>query len=165
MIRKKQGIHTAIEGYFREANATDIMIVADKLREEDCNTIKWMTDLPNREAMKITCKASLESYTIVVDGRPVGMFGVAGKKDIVQPWLLMSDWMSEFPHLKREFLVECRRVILGFKPKYKKLFNFVYRDHKDHIKWLEWLGFKVKDLYTEFGPYKKPFYYFEMENK
>ena len=65
MIRKKQGIHTAIEGYFREANATDIMIVADKLREEDCNTIKWMTDLPNREAMKITCKASLESYTIV----------------------------------------------------------------------------------------------------
>ncbi len=44
MIRKKQGIHTAIEGYFREANATDIMIVADKLREEDCNTIKWMTD-------------------------------------------------------------------------------------------------------------------------
>ena len=165
MIRKKQGIHTAIEGYFREAIAPDIESVANKLRPEDTNTIRWMTDLDNKEGLKTTCNASLESYTIVIDGIPEGMFGVAGKDDIGQPWLLMSDWIERYPHLRREFLLECKKVIIDIKPRYKKLFNFVSKEHTEHIKWLEWLGFKVKDLYPEFGPHKKPFYYFEMENK
>ena len=57
MIRKKQGIHTAIEGYFREAIAPDIESVANKLRPEDTNTIRWMTDLDNKEGLKTTCNA------------------------------------------------------------------------------------------------------------
>lgn len=165
MIRKKKGIKSAIQGYFREAVATDIEMVASKLRTEDSNTIKWMTDLSNKEGMRMTCKASLESYTIVIDGIPEGMFGVAGKNNIGQPWLLMSDWMDRYPHLRREFLVECRRVIEMIQPRYAKLFNFVSQEHVEHIKWLEWLGFKIQDLYPEFGPHKKPFFYFEMENK
>jgi len=162
MIRRKQGIYTALEGYFREAVATDIEIVADKLRPEDTNTIRWMTDLTNKEGLKTTCRASLESYTIVINGQPEGMFGVAGRDDVGQPWLLMSDWIERYPHLRREFLVECKKVIMDIRPRYKKLFNFVSKEHLDHIKWLEWLGFKVIASLPEFGPYKKHFYHFEL---
>ena len=47
MIRKKQGIHTAIEGYFREAIAPDIESVANKLRPEDTNTIRYQLNKTN----------------------------------------------------------------------------------------------------------------------
>jgi len=96
----------------------------------------------------------------------VGMFGVAGVVgEEGSPWLLMSDFLDSKPHLKKLFLVECRRWIAQKQLDYKKMWNFVYKDHIQHIQWLEWLGFKVQDLYPQFGPYKKPFLYFEMEGK
>ena len=163
MIRKQKDIHNLLNNYFRQSIPLDVSALCSKLRQEDCNTIKFMTDLTPAEGLGMSYKSSLESYTIVIDGAAEGMFGVSGSKDVGQPWLLMSDWLLTHTQLKREFLIETRKWIATVIPKYKKLFNFFHKDHVDHRKWLEWLGFTVMDLYPEFGPHKKPFYYFEMK--
>lgn len=152
-----------VNAYFRPSFDTDVGFVAPMLRQEDKNTIKWMTDMTPYEGLHYTWANSLECNTIVVDQQVVGMFGVAGSYDDGCPWMLVTDFLQRHPHLNRLFLIESRKWIREKQFEYKKMFNFVSASHKEHIRWIEWLGFKVIDLYKDFGPYKKPFLYFEMK--
>ena len=155
-----------LNAYYRPSVEWDVEFLAPWLRPMDKQTIRWMTDMTAHDGLEYTFSNSAESNSIVVNDTVVGMFGVAGVTGQEgSPWLLMSDFLDTSPHLKKLFLVECRRWIEAKKLQYKRLWNFVYKDHKQHIQWLKWLGFKVKDLYPQFGPYKKPFLYFEMEGK
>tara|TARA_R100000734_G_C3317940_1_gene111553 strand:- start:2261 stop:2746 length:486 start_codon:yes stop_codon:yes gene_type:complete len=155
-----------VNAYFRPSVEWDISFLAPWLRREDKDTIQWMTDMTPYDGLHYSWLNSNESNTIVVNDTVVGMFGVAGQLyNEGCPWLLMSDFLERDIKLHRIFLVESRKWIQQQQQLYTKMFNFVSQTHTQHIKWLEWLGFKVLDLYPEFGPYKKPFLYFEMEGK
>lgn len=152
-----------MNAYFRPSVVEDTTYLAPLLRTEDKDTIKYMTDMTPLEGLEYSYRCSIETNTIVVNNQVVGMFGVAGSYDEGCPWLLMTDFLSKRPGINKLFLVESRKWIEEKKFEYKKMFNFVSQEHKDHIKWLDWLGFNVMDLYPTFGPYKKPFLYFEMK--
>ena len=151
--------------YFRPAVEWDINFIAPFLRQEDKNTIKWMTDMSAHDGLQYSFNNSIESNSIVVNHKVVGMFGIAGSSEEACPWMLMTDFLKQPENLTlhRLFLIESRKWIEDRKWHYKKLFNFVSQTHEEHIKWIEWLGFNIMDLYPEFGPYKKPFLYFEMK--
>jgi len=151
-----------LNGYYRTSISWDREALAPRLRLMDQMTIKWMTDMTPLEGLEYTQNASPECNTILVNDQVEGMFGIAGSSEEACPWLLMSDFLNQHPRLHRKFLVESRRWIETQVWRYNKLFNFVYKEHQEHIRWLEWLGFEIKDLYPKFGPYQKPFLYFEM---
>ena len=153
-----------LDAYYRPSIEFDIAFLAPWLRQEDKNTIKWMTDMSAFDGLHYSWVNSVEYHTIIVNGNIRGMFGIAGTYNEGCPWMLMTDFLTHHPHLNKLFLIESRKWMNDRKLVYKKLFNFVSAEHKDHIRWIEWLGFDLIDLYPEFGPYKKPFIYFEMKD-
>lgn len=125
-------------------------ILEDGLREADLRELDANGQTPGF-ALMFSYKVSQRCYTILVDGRPAGMFGVAD--DIRFPGVSAGIiWLLGTPRLlmiSRQFLRESRKHLADLSRGYSVLGNVVHRDNKVHIRWLEWLGFTILDSYGD----------------
>lgn len=89
-----------------------------------------------------------ETYTIMSEGYPVGMFGVVPNVGLgVTPgvgcvWLLASPALYD---IKRDFLRQCVRWIDHLQRFYPLVYNYVHTENRAAIEWCKYVGFS-------FGP-------------
>jgi len=104
-------------------------------------------------------KVSRDAVTGLVDGRVLGMFGVAvyvPLSDEGCPWFLGS---YEVPQHSRAFLRFCKTGLSHIAPQYSLLVNYVDARYPEAVRWVRWLGFTV-DAPEPRGPHGVLFHRF-----
>jgi hypothetical protein len=104
-----------------------------------------------------------EKWTALVDGRPIGMFGIAQASpvsDIGVPWCLTTLEADEHRIAwgRRSYL-----DVQRWKERYSVQINYVDIDNEKAIQWLTWLGYTLCDPRPH-GKEGTLFYPFYMEN-
>ena len=92
------------------------------------------------------CKIGVNTIT----DEPEFIWGVAktGDPTIGSPWLLASNNFK----ITTDWLKRCRRVEAPLMDKtFPILRNFVYRDNKQSIAWLKWVGYNFYDIPVSFS--------------
>lgn len=109
------------------------------------------------KALKHGYVYSAECFTIyrVADGLPVAMFGYTRYDALCGGiWLLGS---KELENHAIRFLKESDYWLNHIHSKVPLLFNVVDKRNKEHIRWIEWLGFKFIREIPEHGHEQRPF--------
>lgn len=127
----------------RESIQADILPIAVNMRADDVKEV-WDSNLYS--PYKALCKGLNTngiSWTIIVNGVPIGMVGVARGtllSDTGIPWLLGTDALVDD---RRLFLKVSRLILKNMSEGYKALENYVSTENKASFCWLRHLGFKI----------------------
>lgn len=135
--------------------------VMGRLREADQLEVYAATGRDPDKALRDAWKNSLHRWSIVWRGEIIGLFGLSslslmGRTGV--PWLLGTDKMKE---IKLTFVKQSVHFISAMLEIYPVLMNWVDARNTLSIRWLKWLGFKMKNQPQPYGFEKRPFYYFE----
>jgi len=132
----------------RPAIASDIPGLAATLRSQDCAEVRALGHDPE-SALRLSFEGSSQVYSIV-DGANtvVAMFGVGlspyMSEQIGEP--VGAIWMLGAPGLHKirfQFLRECQSWMETMHRDYRVLWNWADARNALHLRWLEWLGFKI----------------------
>lgn len=112
-------------------------------------------------ALALSFEQSVEAWTALVGDKPACMLGVA-PLDVLggvgSPWLLGTD---ELKHRGLTLSKLTRPYLDKMLELFPVLVNYVDARQRA-ITWLKWIGFKFDPNPVPYGPFKKPFYRFEM---
>ncbi len=142
-----------------KAIQADILPIAMNMREADAKEV-WDSNLHSPyKALHKGLNAKGVSWTIIVNGVPIGMMGVSRGtllSDKGIPWLLGTDALVD----DRKLFLRVSRVILKNMSKgYKMLENYVSIENKASICWLRHLEFKIgEEVKSVTGVMFKRFY-------
>lgn len=131
----------------REATKDDVYALAPKLRAADIREIRALGLTPE-DGLMASWKACPQRYSIVSSGEIIGMFGVGPShhmsERLGQPvgsvWMLGSD---DLKRVKIGFLRSCHEWLEVLHRDYTILWNWADARNNLHLRWLEWLGFKI----------------------
>ncbi|MBP2084165.1 MULTISPECIES: hypothetical protein [Pseudomonas] len=141
-----------------ETTPTHCHELAANMREEDRDEIWKSSRLQPLEALLLGQMDSLRTWTFLVHGRVVAIFGVAPLTDMVgAPWMLAS---PELPQARKTFLAHCRDYINQMHELRPVLMNRAWTGNPVHLLWLRWLGFEFCDP-EPFGPDGEAFQEFQ----
>lgn len=144
-----------------DAEKSHVEYIAPRLREADVVEIERATGKDPESVLFASYARSLRKFTPVVDGDPVGMFGVVPQglmSGVGVPWLLVT------PEAEKHWLAFGRislHAIQVLRFGFEKLENWVDVDNTVAIAWLKWLDFKIAPEPEPFGVRQAPFYHFE----
>lgn len=143
----------------RKSIQSDILPIAVNMRADDAKEV-WDSSLHSPyKALRKGLDAKGMSWTIIVDGVPIGMIGVARGtllSDTGTPWLLGTDALVD----DRKLFLRVSRVILkNMSRGYKMLENYVSTENKASFCWLRHLGFNIgEEVKSVTGVVFKRFY-------
>lgn len=143
---------------YRPPTADDIAFVADRMRAGDvleCSAVDpTMTPLTS---LSNSVMASTSSFTVLVDGQPVAIFGFIYEGTLgAEIWLLGTDHLERLP---REAVTEGRRILDGWADEFGLLHNFVDDRNTRAKRWLRAVGCDFGGT-RPVGPDGVPFRYF-----
>jgi hypothetical protein len=143
--------------FTRPATLHDARDLAPRLREADRAEVKAACGLSPLFALPALVAEGREVYAAGVDPytqRAEIIFGIDPIDDQVAViWMLSSDVIYDYPV---EFTVNSKRIIDKFHGRFEVLTNFIDARNERHIKWLEWLGFKMLRQFP-YGAESRPF--------
>lgn len=126
--------------YYVKAQRRHVRKLLPSIREVDRMECRLIYGLSIEEGLELSVEHSSESYTILSDNRPIGMFGVT---DTGIAWLVGSDELTE----KWFLFAQCSKDIWKqFSYRYGPLSNYLLKSNAVHIRWLEWLGASFHDV-------------------
>jgi len=132
----------------REAFLDDVRSLGPRLREADKREIVSRGEDPEL-ALEASWESSTQRYAIIrSDGTCIGIFGVGPAHHMSQKfgmsvgcvWMLGS---NDLRHVRYSFLRQSREWVETLSKNYSVLWNWVDARNALHLKWLEWLGFKI----------------------
>jgi hypothetical protein len=132
----------------RPATMADVIDLTPKLRAADRREIMSLGSTPD-SALLESFLSSTQRYAFTDDsGTILGMFGVGPNADMSlalgQPvgcvWMLGSDGIKGVRHA---FLKQCLGWVDILHRDHPILWNWVDARNNLHLKWLEWLGFRI----------------------
>jgi len=146
-----------------DADSDHAFAMAPKLRAADVEEIAALTEVPPLPTLMESMRGSLRSYTVLVDGDPTIMFGVAVHPDDAEcgvPWLLATDGLRRI-----------RREVLRFGPPvadkafegFKRLCNITSGSNTVAHRWLAGLGFELGPLMPGAGRNGEDLLFFSKE--
>ena len=143
----------------RKSQRQDCYTLSKSIRSADVQEIFASS---GKNPIQVLLRAYLCSYnycyTILLDNKIVGMFGVSKLRDAIgSPWLLGSNLLTKYPY---SFQKKSKEYLENFMTDFKILFNYIDKRNTISIRWLKMLGFKFTNLITEYGYQQKPFYEF-----
>ena len=143
----------------RESVQSDILPIAVNMRADDVKEV-WDSNLHSPyKALRKGLDAKGISWTIIVNGIPIGMVGVSRGtllSDTGIPWLLGTDALIDDRKL---FLRVSKAILKNMGRGYKMLENYVSVENKASMCWLRHLGFKIgKEVKSVTGVIFKRFY-------
>lgn len=126
------------------------MRIVDNMRDSYCREISRFAMMPVRKAIAYAVKQSDSTQVVLVDDKPLLMFGVIVEESVLQnrnrPWMIAD--RDAVKH-KKSLLKEGRRLLLQLVERYGILENNVAADNEEAIRWLEYMGFIVDgSVYT-----------------
>lgn len=113
-------------------------------------------------AMYDGLRLSDRSYTVLADGVPLCMIGIAPKSQVYRvgvPWMLSS---NKLVHHERAILRYSKDFFYPMAMHYAELENYVDARNEASIRWLRWLGFDF-DPAAPYGVAGLPFHRFYMK--
>lgn len=147
----------------RLARISDLADLAPRLRAADVEEIRAIANLEPYAALRASFMWSVPSWTGIVGGELVCMFGVTPHwplaRGVGQPWLLGSDAIERHAVA---FLRCSRPCLRDMLKAFRRLENFIDARNRVSIRWLEWLGFTIHPA-APHGPFGLPFHRFTME--
>ncbi len=150
-MKKKVDIRKSIEA--------DILPIAFNMREDDVKEVWDSSRHSPYKALRIGLNTSVNVWTILVNGKPIGMLGVADKTLLSNrgtPWLLGTD---DLINDRKVFLKVSRVVLKKMSKGYKMLENYVSVENKGSLRWLKRLGFAFgEDVKSVTGVIFRKFY-------
>lgn len=127
----------------RKSIQSDILPIAVNMRGADAKEA-WDSNLYSPyKALYKGMRAKGNSWTILVNGIPIGMVGVAEGTllcDKGKPWLLGTIALVED---KRLFIKVSKIVLANLSEGFRFLENYVSVENKCSIRWLKALGFTI----------------------
>lgn len=129
----------------REATLDDIPHLAARMRQSDRDEVAASTGHTAEEALTSSLLGSTQTWTGLIDGEPVCMFGVGPLSVLAgrgAPWMLGTDTLERWP---RTFLRRCRPCVAAMLSVYPWLENYVDERNTLSKKWLAWLGFTLAE--------------------
>lgn len=123
---------------FREGSMRDGLLVLQELRRQQCRTLEKLE--LNAEALLAKALASGSATTILIDDRPVAMFGVMKESLLGLPKI----WLITTPMVEKEpvaFLRWSRRFTKALHEAHGTLVGVVDKDFGTSRAWLRWCGF------------------------
>lgn len=124
----------------RPARAEDVAALEDRLRDEDRGEIIAAGYPDARSCLSYGLRHSLECSTVLLDGKPVAMFGLNARTLLgaeAMVWLLGTPDMER---IKKSFMRWSRIFITVWIGRYPLLWNLVPTKYEKSLKWLRWLG-------------------------
>lgn len=118
--------------------------IATRMRDWDRVEAEAMGHTPG-EALRLGIMASVDCYTVMIDGEPEGMIGLVPKSILDgegSPWLLGTDVIGMNP---RPLLVLSRKLIGVWRDSLRNLTNLVAAENARTIRYLRRLGFTVEE--------------------
>jgi len=122
----------------RHAVAADVASIAPRMREDDVLECAAGSGSDPEEALL----AGLDGicFTVEVNGRPEGMFGVLGRKnELGIVWMLGTDDLTANA---RVFLTDAPQWINELGRDHPVIGGFVWEPNTTHIGWLRRMGFQ-----------------------
>lgn len=133
-----------------EAKRGHVAPIARAMREWDRVECAAFGRTP-RQALRLGLAASALSATVLMQGRPIAMFGVTPISVIEGRgcvWFLGTDAVRRFP---RELLVLGRYVLDEMQARFPRLENHVARGNRDAVRMLRHWGFDIDDAAVTIG--------------
>lgn len=134
--------------WVREASLQDVHDLGPRLRAADVREVKALGFTPE-DGLMMSWKSSPQRYSIIsTSGEVVGMFGVGPAHHIGESigasvgsvWLVGSDGLKD---IRVTFLKSCEHWVEVLHRDYEVLWNWSDARNNLHLRWLEWLGFKI----------------------
>lgn len=122
-----------------------VTTVANAMREAEVLEVEKSSGRSPYNALKRAVEVSEKSATILIDGKPVAIFGVAHLtpiSDIGYPWMLGTDDVQK--HARR-LLPHAGGKLDILAARYKHLRNYVHAANTVSIRWLRRMGFTIHD--------------------
>lgn len=147
----------------RRATEADAVELAPRMREDDAREVMASSGRAPLDALHESLRVSLWSWSLVIEGRVVAIWGVASgdSGEVGYPWLLTSDLVERH---KREFLELSPVVVRVLLRTFPVLVNYVDARYRRAIRWLERLGAHL-DEPVPFGLAGLPFRRFEFRRE
>lgn len=117
-----------------------IEYIAENMRASDRDEL--LDEAPH-VALKNGLHNSSECRTVLIDGKPVMMFGInqyEDDEDIGIPWALGTNDVKRIPY---RFVKGSKEVVRGWSEQYRLLTNVVALHNQISINWLKALGFWI----------------------
>lgn len=133
-------------------------------RQADIDEFEALSLSTPKDIMVTALRVSNKAWTIMLEGKPVAMFGVAGRgllSNTGVPWLVGTHDLEMF---QKAFLRGCKSYIQEMASGYNKLENYVDARNFRAITWLRWLGFTIEKP-KPYGVLQKPFHHFYLEKR
>lgn len=143
---------------------SDIERMKAHIRKSDIDEIRATNEWSPEHALRYGLTNSEPCFTIVHQGKPVGMFGVTPAPKEVQDLKAGVVWLIATDGLKAMWLTFCRlspKFISLMLEKYEVMYNFVDARNIDTIRWLNWCGAKF-DEPKPYGIDGLPFRFFKI---
>ena len=122
------------------ARASDVLVLlSDGLRAQDLAELAALSRDPTQALWSALAASGPLAFTIHVDGRPAGIFGVTptDDEDVGAVWMLGTD---RLPLIARDLLTEAPRWLSFLLAIYPTLTNFVDERNEVAMRWLDALG-------------------------
>jgi len=148
------------EKYVRKAILKDALELAPKMRKEDSAEVLASDNMSPLQALVVPFTiegARIYSIIGTKDEGVIGMFGTTPSTDksFGVAWLLSNDKLAR--NHARQFLKECPYWVSQMGDGYEHLYNFVDKRNWVALKWLQVLGFEVKEEFPKYGHQQIPF--------
>lgn len=117
-------------------------------REDACEAVALghTADELTVRALKTTVASGGEAFTLRVNGKVCGMFGIALSPPVASPWLLGVDHIWADQRWKRLLLnKQARAIVSDWIAAYGFLLNFISADNYTNIRYLKRMGFTVNE--------------------
>lgn len=117
-----------------------------------------------RKCLELGLRLSVQAHTALVDGVPVGMWGVTPYSilgGIGTPWMVATNALEALS-VQKQLLRLSRAGLVEMREQFPLLFNVVDDRNTGAHRWLSWLGFTLGEP-TPMGPDRRPFRAFYLE--
>tara|TARA_R100001463_G_scaffold7287_2_gene23044 strand:- start:534 stop:1067 length:534 start_codon:yes stop_codon:yes gene_type:complete len=135
-----------------KAKPTHAEFLQHELRYSDNRECLIAGVTPWRALMEPLKDDNAETFTALVDNKPVMMFGVVAKHDLVGTiWMLCSDEVDKHP---KTFLKWSRPFVDYFQRQFLLLENVCPVEHYKTLTWLGYLDFMIMPTAIDLNGYK-----------
>lgn len=146
-----------------DADTAHVFAMLPHLREADVEEIDALTEAPPMVALAESLRGSARAYTVLVDGDPVILFGVAVHPDDPAcgiPWMVATDGLRRIRRLFLRFGVPiAAKAFEGFE----RLCNITSGSNTVAHRWLASLGFELGPLLPGAGRNGEDLMFFSKE--
>lgn len=135
----------AADVWWKETIDSDVVFVAENMRQADRDEIKAFGHDSPLEALTLSVNKTSQCFTLDSQDGPLLICGACPKflmSDTGLPWLLGSD--EALKH-RKVFMTDASKLLEIWLEQYKILENYVHVKNHVSVRWLKRIGFKMDE--------------------